>query len=77
MKVEKTQRGFEIVQFKDLYNEDCSLQQSSLAIYEQPGSGAIWFGVKKGNNRMHLSYEQVKELIPLLQNWVETGSFEK
>lgn len=43
--VEYTGRGFEIIGFKDYYGAKCSLQQSSAAIYEQPGTGALWLGV--------------------------------
>ena len=44
MKVGKTGRGFQIVEFNDIYGAPCSLQQSSLAQYQQPGSSAVWFG---------------------------------
>jgi hypothetical protein len=73
MQVELTPRGFEIIRFKDHYDFDCSLQQSSLAEFEQPGSSAVWFGV--GDNRMHLGVELLRQLIPHLQQWLETGSF--
>lgn len=73
MEIKTTERGFELVEFEDYYGQHCSLQQSSLALYEQPGASAIWFGV--GSARMHLSLEQVKALLPLLNNWVEGGSF--
>lgn len=43
--VQTTPRGFEIVKFSDRYNAQCSLQQSSLAEYEQPGTSAVWLGV--------------------------------
>lgn len=75
MKIERTERGFEIINFKDHYGVSCSIQQSSLAEYEPPGTSAIWFGVSE--NRMHLSLKQVKELIPILTNWVNNGSFKK
>jgi hypothetical protein len=75
MKIEKTNRGFEIINFTDHYKVPCSLQQSSLAEYEPPGTSAIWFGVDE--RRMHLSLKQVKELIPILTNWVNSGSFKK
>lgn len=44
-KTEKTNRGFKTVKFKDYYGAPCSLQASSLAIYEKPGTSAIWLGV--------------------------------
>lgn len=73
-KVDRTQRGFEIVEFEDMYNQRCSLQQSSIALYDQPGSGAIWLG--RDGERMHLKDTQVKELVEMLQRWLDTGSFE-
>lgn len=48
-KVEKTERGFEVVNFKDHYGTRCSLQASSLAIYKKPGTSAIWLGVDDAN----------------------------
>jgi len=38
--MEKTQRGFSIDNFKDLYGEECSIQKSSLATDD-----AIWLGI--------------------------------
>ena len=73
--VKTTQRGFQIIEFLDIYKNDCTLQQSSLALYEQPGAGAVWLGV--GENRMHLDQALVKSLIATLQTWLDTGSFNK
>jgi hypothetical protein len=42
--VERTDRGFEIVKFQDRYDVPCSLQMSSLADCEKPGTSAVWFG---------------------------------
>jgi hypothetical protein len=61
-----TQRGFAYVNFKDFYGEPCSIQKSSLA--DVP---ALWLGID--HYRMHLSQEQVAELLPLLTHFVETG----
>lgn len=44
MKHSRTSRGFELVEFTDHYGKRCSLQQSSLAIYQKPGSSAVWLG---------------------------------
>lgn len=95
MEQKKTDRGFSISNFKDLYGMECSLQKSSLATQD-----AIWLGVsdckpkimasklKQGgtgwvdypipedvllSTRMHLSREQVQELLPYLVKFVETG----
>lgn len=75
MKKTKTLRGFDRIDFKDRYNQFCSLQKSSLA-----SEDAIWLGVDidldgKENTRMHLTREQVKELLPHLQRFAETGDF--
>lgn len=75
MKIEKTERGFELIKFKDIYGSECSLQQSSIALRKRPGTGAIWFGVE--DNRMHIDLGLMKELLPYLQNWVKDGSFSK
>lgn len=42
--VERTARGFELLEFKDRYGTPCSLQASSLAEYEKPGTSAVWLG---------------------------------
>ena len=47
MKKEKTNRGFEYVEFKDIYDQKCSIQKSSLA-----SEDAIWFGVDDANPKI-------------------------
>lgn len=74
MKVEKTDRGFEIIRFEDHNGTPCTLQQSSRAITETPGSSAVWLGTGD-HNRMHLEMEQVKELVTHLQWWIDNCSF--
>ena len=97
----KTQRGFALGEFQDLYGAKCSVQKSSLAFED-----AIWLGVNEAEprvmasqaasvgvetaettgwvpypvpaevlmtTRMHLSREQVAELLPVLQHFVDTG----
>jgi hypothetical protein len=44
-KVERTSRGFEVVNFTDHYGTKCSIQAGSLAIYAKPGTSAVWLGV--------------------------------
>lgn len=77
MKSKKTIRGFALIEFDDLYEQKCSLQKSSIATTD-----AIWLGVsntgeklgnKDVNNRMHLNRKQVKELLPHLIKFIETG----
>jgi hypothetical protein len=45
LKPEKTQRGWNIRGFQDMYGSDCSIQDSSLATDD-----AIWFGVDDGGH---------------------------
>lgn len=66
-----TERGFGLITFTDYYGEACSLQESSLALYQEPGSGAVWLGTEAG--RMHLTDGQVKDLIKELKHWLKTG----
>lgn len=100
----ETGRGFKLIKFKDRYDIECSLQESSLAT--EP---AIWFGVNAPNakimaqhaagagiktdavtgwvdypipkevlisTRMHLTQEQVQELLPVLTQFAHTGEIE-
>lgn len=67
MTPEKTNRGFDYLNFTDLYEKRCSLQRSSLATED-----SIWLGVD-ATGRMGLSREQVAELLPYLQKFVDTG----
>lgn len=73
--VTKTNRGFDLLEFRDHYDAECSLQKSSLATDD-----AIWFGPNNPNpdcfhmtTRMHLTRDQVKMLLPFLHRFVETG----
>lgn len=63
----KSNRGFTVGDFIDLYNNSCSIQESSLAT--QP---ALWLGVD--DLRMHLTQGMAENLIPLLQHFVDTGN---
>lgn len=85
--VTETGRGFQIIEFRDRYDTPCTLQQSILADFNPPGSSAVWLGVDRqdgqhdgmfdaaNQTRMHLDLKQVKQLIAVLEMWVETGSF--
>lgn len=64
-KLRKTERGFGILEFTDVYDAECSLQESSSV------TPRIWFGAD--GERMHLGVEDVKALLPLLQHFVDTG----
>lgn len=63
MEIKKTKRGKSLIEFKDMYDESCSLQEDS--------DGSIWLGVD--DNRMNLDRDQVKALLPHLQAFVKTG----
>ena len=105
MKIEKTQRGFDITEFKDRYDNPCRLQHSSLAT-----ENAVWFGITDPNpqimasqaaehgieteetsgwvdypipknvniwTEMHLTDNQLSDIIPYLIGFVETGRISK
>lgn len=55
-KVERTNRGFEIIRFSDRHGTECSLQESSLAEYAKPGTSAIWLGPSKPDPKMLHGY---------------------
>lgn len=69
-----TQRGFNKMEFKDRYGNECSIQKSSLATED-----AIWFGIDTNfdgahvNERMHLTQDMVAQLLPILAHFAENG----
>ena len=91
MKLEQTNRGFDLVKFKDRNGVECSLQKSSIATEDCiwlgcndaspqvliPGQGWQPVSLPSGdviaNTRMHLNQKQVKEILPYLQKFAETG----
>lgn len=85
MQYKKTERGFGFYEFKDRYGFECSLQESSLvdpsiwlgADKSSDGKPVGVIGELVNGHvldgRMHLSQEQVAELLPLLHYFVETG----
>lgn len=80
MRIEKTQRGFEVL-LHETYppNEGGTArlaQQSSLIgsyedSWERPGSSSLWVG-----EHHHLSREEAREFAARLLAWAETGSLE-
>lgn len=66
-----TERGFDLIEFPDYYGQPSSIQASSLALYEQPGTSALWIGA--GENRMHLTVENVRAVRDYLTRWLNTG----
>lgn len=85
MEVKTTSRDFEVIDFIDHNGVECSLQQSSMTdLHHDAGATAVWLGCDKNavphmghsmSPRMHLTREQVIELVTHLQAWLETGSF--
>lgn len=61
-----TLRGFDLIEFQDRNGRECTLQKSSIADEE-----CIWLG--QGENRMHLSQDDVAPLLKLLQYFVDIG----
>lgn len=90
LKLTHTKRGFACVTFKDRYGIECSLQASSLAEEaavwlgcDEPNARILepehgWQQVHIPgllcDTRMHLTQEQVKALLPMLQHFAETGN---
>lgn len=69
MSIDQSERGFDTVNFVDLFGQPCSLTKSSSAI-----EASVWIGVSDGtSNSMHLSQESVRRLLPFLQRFAETG----
>lgn len=84
-KLKRTARGFEIIEFKDCYGTESSLQASSMALLAKPGPSAVWLGndhesvnpltQEKMGARMHLNRDQVMALIGHLANWLHRDTF--
>lgn len=78
MKVQKTEKGYLYIEFKDVNGQNCSLQQSSAIDHSErgfykPGSSFVWLGMD--DNRMHLDRDMVKKIICKLIKWVITRKF--
>ena len=67
-------KGLNKISFEDDFRQQCSMQKSNATLENK-----IWFGVDKDINgkavaaRMHLTQEQVRDLLPYLQKFAETG----
>lgn len=59
MKITTTERGFPIAEFKDKYNHECSIQQSS--IMDEP---CIWLGINNAEPQIMASQAKKFGLIP-------------
>lgn len=65
MKHSVTNRGFSLYEFQDSDGHHGSLQESSIS------EGRVWLGINPP--RMHIDQDTAKELIVLLQRFVDTG----
>lgn len=78
MKVQRTPRGFEIVEFVDICEKECSIQQSSIVLETgsnpKPGTSALWLGTN--DNRMHLDKSLAQQIASLLTLWHDTGTLD-
>lgn len=78
LKIKTNERGFKYAEFTDLYGSQCSIQESSLAT-----EVTLWLGVDipfhvtlpNEATRMHLTQKMARDLIPLLELFVEKGEF--
>jgi hypothetical protein len=68
MKITKTERGFDLIEFKDRCGDHCSIQKSSAASGER-----IWMGLHNSPARIYLTQKMVKDLLPYLTNFAATG----
>lgn len=66
IKVEQHGLEFPEAKFKDFYDKDCYIKLSSIV---EPR--CIWLGSWQGP--MHLNLDQVAQLMPILQRFVDTG----
>jgi len=89
MEARVTNRGFNIIEFRDSFGIECSLQESSSAEENKIWLGCdranprytvdgVWIDVELPehcvcNTRMHLTREQVRDLLPYLRRFVDTG----
>jgi hypothetical protein len=85
-----TERNFEVIVFEDRYENQCSLQQSSIfddEHWDHPGATAVWLGIDRqrgprdgmfdaaNQTRMHLDRKGVQALVAVLETWLKCGSF--
>lgn len=72
LEVKQNERGFACAEFIDRYGFQCSIQDSSIAT-----EACIWLGqdqVRGEPARAHLTIEMVRQLLPLLHNFVACGT---
>lgn len=89
MEIKYTERGFAETDFDDLYGNHCSIQKSSasehVAVWvgiDHPEINILIKGKWKTvllpddvivSSRMHLDQEMVKQILPILEHFAETG----
>lgn len=64
--LKETQRGFTYFEMTDSYGKEFTIQKSSSAEEEK-----IWMGVD--DDRAHLTRDMVRRIIPILQQFADTG----
>jgi hypothetical protein len=69
MKIQTDKHGLQTIQFEDRDETLWSLRESG-----QPDEPCLWMGADKPYyKRMHLTQDHIRELLPLLQHFAETG----
>ena len=67
MKDRKTERGFDLTEFKDCYGAKCSLQKSSTATEDR-----IWLGINDADPQIMVSKAAANGIEPIGQNgWMK------
>lgn len=66
MELKETPRGFTYFEMTDAYRKAFTIQKSSAASQE-----CIWMGA--GDSRAHLTRDMVRQIIPVLQQFADTG----
>ena len=76
---EYTQREFAHYSFKDDYGQECSIQKSSSSEEDK-----IWIGCDSGTHnmgkclaRMHLTKDIAKNIVNILNRFIETGEIDE
>lgn len=77
MKLKKTHRGFQYLEFTDRNGESCSIQQSSAIDdtnrgLKNPGSSFLWIGTEAYS--MHVGRKMVFKIIKKLIKWLITNN---
>ncbi len=69
LQIDALKGGVPLIRFRDSFGRPCSLQEAKLGLLP-----AIWLGLNE--MRMHLDQKGVRQILPLLQHFVETGQLQ-